>query len=490
MKNTPQGKNIVIIGSGIGGLSAGILLSSLSYPVTIVEKNPLPGGLMRSYRRGGLDCPVGVHYVGALGEGEPMGRMFDVLGVQTSDLFMPMGNDGVIDRYIFDDFVFELPTAIENYEDNLRRAFGPESEQISTFMNNLREIHRRMLNPAFLINQGDPFQNIDYLQPLGEYLDKLAVSPRLRAVISVPCELFGVPSAECPVLLHHMVLAGYLFSAWRLKENGSRMADVLAQRFRDLGGQIILNDGAEKILISEGMVRAARLDSGREIPADYIVADIHPKILLGLMDSNTLRPAFAQRILDLKETNGVICAQISVDAAAHPETAHNTYRLQTNEKGEIKDGVFYQIRQGNDQANLLSIITRSFYEEWSDWENTVSGSRPKDYSAKKYALAEELLEKAQNIFGPLKNARVIDVFTPLTIRDYINCPQGSCYGVMRSAQQLLKIASINNPPIGGLLLTGQNALAPGVLGSILGSFEVTRKIIGTEEFNHQFHWRA
>ena len=65
MRNPVEGKNIIIIGSGIGGLSAGILLSLLNFRVTVVEKNPTPGGLMRSYRRGGFDCPVGVHYVGA-----------------------------------------------------------------------------------------------------------------------------------------------------------------------------------------------------------------------------------------------------------------------------------------------------------------------------------------------------------------------------------------------------------------------------------------
>ncbi|MDD8019193.1 MAG: NAD(P)-binding protein, partial [Bacteroidota bacterium] len=64
MRNPVEGKNIVVIGSGIGGLSAGILLSLLNFKVTVVEKNPLPGGLMRSYRRAGIDCPVGVHYVG------------------------------------------------------------------------------------------------------------------------------------------------------------------------------------------------------------------------------------------------------------------------------------------------------------------------------------------------------------------------------------------------------------------------------------------
>ena len=90
MRNPVEGKNIVIIGSGIGGLSAGIFLSLLNFKVTVVEKNPLPGGLMRSYRRSGIDCPVGVHYVGALGEKEPLGKMFHILGIPVDELFAPM----------------------------------------------------------------------------------------------------------------------------------------------------------------------------------------------------------------------------------------------------------------------------------------------------------------------------------------------------------------------------------------------------------------
>jgi len=44
---------------------------------------------MRSYRRSGFDCPVGVHYVGALGHNEPLGKMFQVLGIPVDDLFTP-----------------------------------------------------------------------------------------------------------------------------------------------------------------------------------------------------------------------------------------------------------------------------------------------------------------------------------------------------------------------------------------------------------------
>ena len=489
MRNPVEGKNIIIIGSGVGGLSAGIILSLLNFRVTVVEKNPLPGGLMRSYRRSGFDCPVGVHYVGALGKNELLGKMFHVLGIPVDELFTPMGQEGIIDRYIFDDLIFDLPTSINALRKNLRSTFPEDTVALNIIMKNLREISRRMIDPSFLLNQGDPFQNMDYYESMGELLDNLHVSARLRAVLSMPCQLIGVPLAECPVIFHHMVLASYLFSSWRLKESGSKMTEVFVRRFQELGGSLILNNGAKKISLVEGKVAGVILESGTNLPADAVVAAIHPKILLELLDVDALRPSYRERISGLKETEGIIAVQISVDAAAHPEINHNIYRLHRNENGIIEDGVFYQLRGGNFHgSNLLSIITKSLYGEWSQWENTISGRRGKAYEEKKLSMANSLLQKAKEIFGDLKDAQILDIYTPLTIRDYVNCPEGSCYGVMRSSQQLLKVASLNNIPVPGLCLAGQNALAPGVLGSILGSFNAARQIIGAEKFVQEIKW--
>ena len=491
MRNSEEGKNVVIIGTGVGGLSTGILLSLLDYSVTIVEKNPLSGGLMRSYRRGGIDCPVGVHYVSALGADEPLGKMFRLLGISVEELFYRMEQGGIIDRYIFDDFVFDLPIGMDAFEKRLRSTFPADGTALDVIMNNLREIAGQMLDPEFLLNQGDPFQNMDFFQPMGDLLNKLEASAGLKAVLAVPCQLIGVELAQCPVIFHHMVLAGYLFSSWRLKESGSKMADVFTRRFQDLRGKIILSEVCEKIILDEGKVTGVRLTSGINLLADIVVATIHPKIMLNLLEPDALKSSYRQRIVNLKETEGVLAVQISVDASVHPEINHNIYRLHTDENGLIQDGIFYQLRQGNDKGeNLVSIITRSLYSEWSKWENTISGGRGKDYEEKKLSLGQDLLRKATEVLGPLKNARILDVFTPLTLRDYVNCPEGSCYGIMRSAGQLLKVASLSKVPISGLFTAGQNAVAPGVLGTILGSFNAVRQIIGDASFAEHFKLEA
>ncbi|MEE9913383.1 MAG: NAD(P)/FAD-dependent oxidoreductase [Deltaproteobacteria bacterium] len=487
MRNPVTGENIVIIGSGVGGLSTGILLALLNFRVTVVEKNHEPGGLMRSYTRRGIDCPVGVHYVGALDQSEPLGKMFHILGIPVEDLFYRMGNPAVTDRYIFDDFVFDLPTGLAAYEKNLREACPADNAALDALMRSLREIAGRMLATSFFLNQGDPFQNVDYFRPMGDVLDELAASPRLRAILAVPCQLIGVQLNDCPVIFHHMVAAGYLFSSWRLKDGGSRMADVFAARFAGLGGRLVLNSAVRTINLRQGKVAGVSLATGGDLPADAVVAAIHPKALLGLLPENALRASLRERILTLTETDGVIAVQAALDAESHAALDHNIYRLHCNEQGFIEDGIFYQIRKSNQPGtHLLSIITRSLYGEWSRWENTVSGRRGADYEEKKQYMARDLLNKAEALFGPLKNLRVLDVFTPLTLRDYMNCPEGSCYGVLRCARQLLKIASLNNLPIGGLCLAGQNAMAPGVLGSILGSFSAVRQLAGDERFAREF----
>jgi phytoene dehydrogenase-like protein len=317
---------------------------------------------------------------------------------------------------------------------------------------------------------------------MGEYVQKLNLSDNLQSVLAVPAYLIGVPLVECPLIFHHMVLAGYLFSCWRLKENGGKMADVFVRRFTELGGKLILNDGAKKIFLKSGKAAGLQLESGCSLPADAIVAAIHPKTLLPLLPPEALKKSYRQRIMGMEETEGVIVVQVSVDAGTHQEMPYNIYRLHPEGKGILKNGIFCQLRRSNaPEKNLLTIITKSLYDDWSKWKNTKPGERGLEYEEKKLRIAQDLLQASDKILGKLTTPHIIDVFTPLTLRDYVNCADGSCYGVMHSSSQLLKIASLNNVPLPGLYLAGQNVVAPGVLGTTLGSFNAASKIAGAEQ---------
>ena len=476
--------DVLIIGSGVGGLTAGIILSKLNQRVTVVEKNPLPGGLMRSYIRSGIECPVGVHYMGSLDEGQPLRRLWDYLGVTPLIPIERMGADGVIDRYIFDDFAFDLPEGIDVYEDNLRRSFPLEHNQITTIMNDLRQTARFLSSLDMLINPEATFLSPTSFESMGEYLLRMGCSARLLAVLGVPSTLIGVPVQICPLFYYHMALVSYLLSSWRLACSGSEMAEAFVSRLKSLGGDIVTGDGVERILVESKRVKGVVLHSGRVLEAATVIAAIHPRILLAMLPDDTLRPSYAERITQLENTKGLFAVNLALDADAHEALPYNIYRIYAAEDGTLSHGTFHQLRKsGQPGTNLLSMITTSDMEEWRTWEKTTSGRRGREYEEAKEEKVLRFIDEASKIFGHLRGMKILDSYTPLTIRDRVNSPDGSAYGILRSAGQLMKTASLKRTSVGGLFLAGQSSLAPGIMGTMLGSFQTVRQVIDHESFS-------
>src|ERR1700690_2771079 len=127
-------RGVVVIGAGFGGLSTAILLARLGFQVTLVEGEPKPGGCLRSYTREGVDCPVGVHYVGAAAPGEVLGDFLDLLDIRPALKLRRLGGNGVIDRYVFDDEVFDLPDTVEKFEASLSRRFADSPAAVALVM--------------------------------------------------------------------------------------------------------------------------------------------------------------------------------------------------------------------------------------------------------------------------------------------------------------------------------------------------------------------
>ena len=439
---------------------------------------------MRSYQRDGLDCPVGIHYFGSFGEGEPLRRMCDYLGVTDRMTVERMGQDGPIDRYLFDDFTFDLPEGLDVFAASLEQAFPDERQSIAAIMKNLRAM-ADIQNAFTFLSSSPPALDMDLFESLETYLAKMRCSPRLKSVLGVASRWMGMSESECPVLYHHLALVSYLLSSWRLRGRGSALAETFVARFKDLGGTLLCGDPAAAILASGKEIQGVRLASGKVFAARRIVAAIHPKTVLAMLPEGAVTPRHARRITRLEDTEGLFAAHAVVDAASHPARSHNVYRLSADREGMLQDGVFYQLRPGQGEKNLLMIITKSLFSEWRRWEDTTTGRRGAAYNDEKARRADRLLKGAEGIFGPLAGAKVLDAYTPLTIRDWVNSPQGSPYGIMRSSRQLLSEAALHRELLGGLYFAGQNALAPGVLGTLLGSFQTVRQMIGHDRFSRE-----
>ena len=475
--------NALVIGSGVGGLSTAIILAQMGFQTTVIEKNPLPGGLMRGYTRQGLDCAVGVHYLGSLDDGQVLRRLFDLLGVSEGIPVERMGADGIIDRYIFDDFAFDLPEGLGAYEENLRNTFPDEHRQISAIMEIIRQNSKKMHALDFLFSRQTDVAMLEGMKPFGEILTELRCSPGLRAVLGIPCCWIGVPLDCCPVFYHNMVLATYLFSSWRLKCSSAQMASAFVDRLKSFGGQIIQGNGVEKILVKRRVVEGVQLTSGAVLKSPVVIGSVHPKVVLSMLPDGAAKPSYRRLVSKLVDTDGMFCAHVSLSASQHAAIPHNIFKIHTKTDGYILDLKYYQLRESERAGeNLLTILTSGDYERWRKWEHTKTGQRGENYLRKKKNRAWRLIHESEEIFGPLQDAKLVDAYTPLTTRDWVNSPEGSAYGVLRSSDQLLEASILNRTSVKGLFLAGQSVMAPGIIGTILGSLRTVKLIIGPERY--------
>jgi all-trans-retinol 13,14-reductase len=486
-----QNNKALIIGSGIGGLSMAIILSKLGFDVTVIEKNRQPGGMLRSYVRQGIHCNVGIHYLGALDKGQVLRRLFDYLGITEKLPLIRMGVHGPVDRYYFTNAVdgprqFDMPVGLDAYEASLKEAFPKEQSAIDGFMAMLRKSAEALDRLEFLFRNPSPADLIDQTEPLWDVLDQLGCSPGLKSVLSVPSVWIGVPPPLCPQFYHTMTLASYLFSAWRLETHGAHLVKLLVQRLTDLGGRVICGQAVRRINVHGGMTTGLTLENGEQYDAPLVVGTVHPNVVLDLLGSEKIKPSYRRRITGLQNTDGMFAVNALVPAAAHKPLPHNVFSMKTDTGGTVQDVIYTQLRpSGRPESLLLTLITSGHNELWEPWNKTRTGYRGAAYEAAKMTLARGLIQKIEPITGQLKGLKVIDTYTPLTIRDWVNSPNGSAYGVMRSNKQLLSAALLNRTAVKGLYLAGQSVMAPGILGTILGSLVTAKFIVGPDRFEKE-----
>lgn len=481
-------KDVLIIGSGIGGLSTAIILARLGFEVTVLEKNSQPGGLLRSYRRNGIECAVGVHYLGSLDQGQVLRRFFDYLGVSDAIPVSRMGENGIIDRYLFDGAgdqptSFDLPPGMDGFEENLKQTFPDEREKIKKIVAPIRKAAAQLHALDLLYARTNDFSLLDQSRPLGKILDDLGCSPGLRSVLAVPSCWIGVPLSECPAYYHNMALASYVSSSYRLQGSGAQMADALAGRLRALGGRIVTGADVRAIQVASRVVTGLQLASGEWLSGSTVIGAVHPKRVLQMLPEGAVKPSYRQRISGLKDTHGIFSVHAGLDGDSHPEIPYNVFKIERDDEGNVPDLKYYQIRNSEREGvSLLSILTSGRDELWAPWGETKSGRRGNDYLEAKEQHARQLIREAEGLFGSFKGLKILDAYTPLTMRDWVNSPGGSAYGVLRSSSQTLATALLNRTSVQGLYLAGQNVMAPGIIGTIMGSFSTVKLILGAEEF--------
>ena len=131
--------DIIIIGSGLGGLECGTILSKEGYNVCVLEKNELFGGCFQTYRRKGHLLDTGIHYIGSLDEGQMMHQFFQYTGIM-DNLKVRKLDENAFDKIYYKNREYDYAMGYSSFVDTLCKAFPHEKGNLLQYTTLLKEV--------------------------------------------------------------------------------------------------------------------------------------------------------------------------------------------------------------------------------------------------------------------------------------------------------------------------------------------------------------
>lgn len=499
----------IVVGSGIGGLAtAAILAKHAGKRVLVLERHYTAGGFTHSFTRPGYDWDVGVHYIGQVGEGQPLRRIFDYVSEGRLS-WAPLPE--VYDRVVIGDRTYDYVTGKRRFIERMTEYFPREGAAIRAFVDLVRETQRAGTRfyadkalPASVSRFVGPILRAPYLRhadrTTGEVLASLTSDRELRAVLAAQLGDYGLPPSRSSFAIHASVVGHYLNGAYYPVGGASSIARAIAPVIERAGGAILVRAEVERILVEGGRAAGVRMADGREIRAPIVVSgagvrntwgrllpaeSAPPEIRAGLREvapsisyvSLYLGFAHTDEELGLNGTNLWLYPDADHDAAfdryvADPEAP---FPLVYVSFPSAKDPSFRERHPGH---ATVDVIVPARYDWFAAWEGTRWKKRGADYEALKARFSERILEvlfaRLPQLRGKVDHA---EVSTPLSTAHFAAYDRGELYGLDHTPARFRLPLRVGTP-IRGVYLTGQDILSCGVSAALMGGVLTATGILG------------
>lgn len=463
--------DVIIIGSGLGGLSCGAYLAKRGLQVLVLEKHDKPGGFATTFRRGDFTFDVSLHMIDGgmikgLGIPPKVYRILEELGIDGKIEFIQLKDFG---RFIFPEHDIRVPSGdLEGVIALLAEKFPNESDGIRRLVDEALRIYgdisRFLFSRAALWLQLPvfPFLYRAFFPMLKktakDLFDKHVKGEKLKAFLLPNWVFYGLPPSTLNIIYFTLPQIDFWMNGSYYVKGGSQtVANAFVEVIRQNGGEITLNTEVNSIITEGRTAVGVETDKGERYFGKYIVSnadathtfhrlvglDKLPKKFVAKMEEMEPSLSAFQVWLGLSDGFGATAKNIG-DNEIFVVTTYNQDRdYQYSLSCDAENATFLITLYTNIDGSLakgdksvVALTQLHGYDFWSKYEGDYFAGKKDDYEEEKERIARVLIKRTEKVIpGISKYIEVMEVGTPLTIRRHTGNLRGAIYGWANTVPQ-------------------------------------------------------
>jgi all-trans-retinol 13,14-reductase len=487
--------DVVIIGSGIGGLLSAVILAKAGKRVVVLEQQKQIGGCLQTFAFQKKVFDSCVHYISAMDEGQVQHQLFKYAGIIQHLKVQQLDKDG-FDRILMPDGInYPIPQGIDHFVESLSTYFPASQAALQQYANTIVATCDKF--PLFHLKNGDTAAKQEVLHWNMQEVMQHIPDARLRQVLLGNNLLYAGSENNTPFYIHALVNKSFIDSAYKCVGGSSQIAKYLRRSLMSMGGEVYTHQKVTALKMENGLIADVVTDQGQQFQGHTVVANVHPAQVIKWLPEHALRKLYTQRIAAAPNSISAFMVNVVLKPGTVPHRNHNIY---WNKEGNCYAGIHYKLEDWpnnfalyfNEDAHRpgfsesVAILTYMHAAEVKIWQHTYNTaaqptSREESYQDFKAKKAAVLLQVVGNYYPELlQQHQSHQAATPLTFKDYMGTSDGSMYGIMANVNQPLQTTLTSKTKIPNLYLTGQNIGVHGVYGVSVNAVATCGEILGLD----------